>query len=178
MELSRGKFNACLVGRAPANNFSNLLLATSFLHVCVQSNQPGGFSASSKPAADSMHTSGAQNAPGHHALRMFGSTFVALLTVGLVVGLGYFVLGRRDKPTPATAQNMPVQRPASLIPYRLCRTGLPFSPLASRSGRRVLGSPCRLRHAPRSSPRARLRLQARRCLLSNNALTPIRRRAS
>src|SRR5262249_18317787 len=119
-----------------------------------------------------------QNAPNHPALWIFVSIGVALITVALVVGRGDFLRGRRDKRTRETRQSMTVPRPASPIPYHLCRTELPFSPSASRSGRRVLGSPCRLRHAPRSSPRARLRLQARRCLLSNNVLTPIRLRAS
>ena len=111
------------------------------------------------------------------ALWIFGSICVALVVAALVAGLWYFLRGRREKRTPETPQNMMLQRPAWPTPYHFCRAGFLFSRSASRSDPRALRSPCRLRHAPRSSPRARLQLQARRCLLSNNAWTPIRPRA-
>jgi hypothetical protein len=111
------------------------------------------------------------------ALWIFGSIGVALLTAALVAGLWYFLRGRRDKRTPETPQNTTLQRPAWPKHSHLCRVALPFSPSISRLNPRAHHNPCRARRAPRSDPRVKLRLQARRCLLSSTALTPKRPRA-
>jgi len=129
-------------------------------------------------SADIMPSNDLQSNPSARlALWIFGSIGVALLTAALVAGFWYFLRGRRDKRTPETPQNTTLQRPAWPKHSHLCRVALPFSPSISRLNPRAHHNPCRARRAPRSDPRVRLRLQARRCLLSSTALTPKRPRA-
>jgi hypothetical protein len=129
-------------------------------------------------SADIMPSNDLQSNPSARlALWIFGSIGVALLTAALVAGLWYFLRGRRDKRTPETPQNTTLQRPAWPKHSHLCRVALPFSPSISRLDPRAHHNPCRAHRAPRSDPRVKLRLQARRCLLSSTALTPKRPRA-
>jgi hypothetical protein len=88
-----------------------------------------------------------------------------------------FPEGPRDKRTPETPQNTTLQRPVWPKHSHLCRVALPFSPSISRLNPRAHHNPCRARRAPQSDPRVKLRLQARRCLLSSTALMPKRPRA-
>lgn len=154
-------------------------LLTALRLVCLSLNEPtrpspGFIEGSAKIMPDNSFQ---PTASGRLALWIFGSIGLAVVTAALVAGLWYFLRGRRDKRTPETPQNTTLQRPVWPKHSHLCRVALPFSASISRLNPRAHHNPCRARRAPRSDPRVKLRLQARRCLLSSTASTPKRPRA-